>query len=303
MGNRSYNGAFTALVTIFDSQNQIDYKSMLDLIEFQIQSGINGLLVCGSTGETATLSDSERLELVKFVVNAVAKRVPVMAGLNFNSTGYAVDQAKLYSSHGVDLLLVNNPSYNKPSEEGMFEHFKHIANAIPEMPMLIYNIPSRSIFNLSEKLLVRSFNEISNIIGMKDSSGAVNGPYFLQKNVKKKLYFLGGDDDIAPFYCVNGGCGVISVLSNVFPKEITMLYDSLGNEDYKNAFLIHRKFMDLYRAIFIETNPVPIKYALRISRGYSDVVRLPLLQLSESSKSIIEEALKFCYFYKEKYYL
>jgi 4-hydroxy-tetrahydrodipicolinate synthase len=285
-------GVFTALVTIFDSNNKISYGQMSDLIDFQVQSGIDGILVCGSTAETPTLTDSERFELIQFAIKKIDKKVPVMVGVNFNSTSYAVEQAKLYELYGADCLLVNNPSYNKPGEEGIFEHFKAIANAVPNLQIIVYNIPSRSIFNLSDNLLSRIFDDIPNIVGMKDSTGSIDRQYFLQKQNKKSLSMFCGEDNLGPFYAINGGCGVISVLSNLFPREMTNLYKFLREKNYSKAFTIHEKFMELYKAIFVETNPVPIKYALKIVRGYSDLVRLPLLQLSEKNKKILENVLE-----------
>jgi 4-hydroxy-tetrahydrodipicolinate synthase len=286
------SGVFTALVTIFDQNNRISYDQISNLVDFQISSGIDGILICGSTGEASTISEMERLELIQFLIRKINKRVPTMIGVNFNSTDYAVEQAKLYESYDIDCLLVNNPSYNKPSEEGIFQHFKAIANAVSNLPIIIYNIPSRSIFNLSDSLLIRIFEEIPNVIGMKDSTGSIDRHYFLQRKSGKFLSMFCGDDNLGPFYSINGGCGVISVLSNLFPKEIVNLYKLLKEEKYKEAFQIHKSFMELYRVMFIETNPVPIKYALKIDRGYSDKVRLPLLELSEDSKKIIEVILR-----------
>ena len=292
MKDINLSGVYTALVTIFDQNNKISYDQLSNLIDFQINSQIDGLLLCGSTGEASTLTDIERSELIQFAIKKINKKVPVMVGVNFNSTAYAVEQAKLYESYGIDCLLINNPSYNKPSEEGIFEHFKAIASAAANLPIIIYNIPSRSIFNLSDCLLSKMFDEIPNIVGMKDSTGSLDRQYFLQKNNKKKLFMFCGDDNLGPFYQINGGCGVISVLSNLFPKEMVSLYTLLREKNYLEAFAIHKKFMELYKAIFVETNPVPIKYALKIKGGSSESVRLPLLQMSERNKKSLEEALK-----------
>ncbi len=291
MHDQFLSGVFTALVTIFNQNNQIDYDSIGDLIEFQISSGVDGILICGSTGETPTLSENERYELIKFATKKIAKRAVTMVGINFNSTDYACEQAKLYESFGVDCLLVNNPSYNKPSENGMYEHFIKVANSV-KIPIIIYNIPSRSIFNLSNDLLNRLFRDGKNIVGMKDSTGSVDRCFFLQQENSKKLSLFCGDDNLGPFYFINGGCGIISVLSNLFPKQIVELYQNLQSEKYREAFLIHRNLMNLSNMAFIETNPVPIKYMLHIIRGYNFSVRLPLLPLSEKNQSLIYDKLK-----------
>ena len=302
-----FQGVFTALVTPFDVESgKISFSDLANLINSQIDSGIQGLLLLGSTSEASTLSEDEKVELLESSLQIIEKRVPVMIGLNYNDTAYAVKMAKKFCSIVKKFnfspleaaLLVNPPSYNKPKEEGVFAHFDEIHDAC-DLPIFVYNIPSRSIFDLKNHLLMRLF-ELERIIGLKDCSGDLMRVFELKKNEecfeKKKLYFFAGDDNTSLFHFINGGCGVISVTSNAFPKEMSEMFRFLKEREYTKAAEIHLKLMPFFQAFFIEPNPSPIKYALSLKAGIQNVLRLPLLPVSGESSVIIKKLMNDCEF-------
>ena len=289
---KSLYGVFTALVTPFSCDgSEIDYKSFDHLVEWQISSGVNGLLVLGSTGEAATIEDDEKIKLVEYACKKIAGRVPLMVGLNYNCTLTASNMAQKIQKAGADLLLVNNPNYNKPSKNGIFHHFSSIHSAC-SLPIIIYNIPSRSIFDLSNQLIMKMFNQLDRVIGLKDCSGDVMRAYELSAlaaQAQKNVALFCGDDHLGLSYCFNGGCGIISVLSNVFPSFCSTMYKHIKNGLYNDAIDIHKMFLPFYKALFAEPNPVPVKYVLHLLEKYNDTVRLPLLPISDDTRYLLKK--------------
>jgi 4-hydroxy-tetrahydrodipicolinate synthase len=248
------------------------------------------------------MSESEKLQLVDFALEIIEKRVPVMIGINYNDTKYASEFAKkitkILEKYNFDQenasFLVNNPSYNKPSENGIFAHFKEIHDSIEKFPMLIYNIPSRSIFDLKNEFLKKIFIELDRVIGIKDCSSDLNRVFELKEwaseNLKnKKLNLFCGDDILFLPHFINGGCGVISVCSNLFPEKMSQMSHYLNNDEFKKASEVHLELMPLFSGLFIEPNPAPVKFLMNLKFGTKNLLRLPLMQICEKNEKILQD--------------
>lgn len=281
-------GAFTALVTPFETEdiNKVNYKKLKELIEFQINKKIDGLVICGTTGESATLSDAEKRRLIKTSIKIVNKRIPVIAGTGSNNTKHSIELSKYAKNVGADYLLLITPYYNKTSQEGLYEHFKTIAEAV-DLPIIIYNVPSRTGIDISVDTIVR-LSKIDNIIGIKEASCDISKIAHICKNKPKDFCVLSGNDDMVVPFMSLGASGVISVLSNIYPYEVKSMCSSALKKDFSYAKDIQLRFLDLIKLLFIEPNPIPIKDIMNLL--YFDVgqVRLPLYKANDST----HEALK-----------
>jgi len=284
----SFRGSFTALVTPFKN-GAVDEKAFRDLVDWQIAEGTNGLVPVGTTGESPTLSHAEHKQVVEWCVDQADGRVPVVAGAGSNSTAEAVDFCKHAEKAGADAVLIVTPYYNKPTQEGLYQHFKAINDAIG-IPILIYNIPARSVIDMSVDTMTRLF-ELKNIAGVKDATAnvvrvsqqrAAMGPEFNQ---------LSGEDATALGFMAHGGHGCISVTSNVAPRLCSEFQSACLRGDYAAALKLQDKLMPLHQHLFIETNPAPAKYALSLLGRCSDSVRLPMVPLAEKSKAAVREAM------------
>lgn len=268
----------------------VNLNEMENLIEFQIKNGINGLVVCGTTGESATLSDGEKKLLIKFVVDKVKKRVPVMAGTGTNDTYHSVELSKYAESVGVDSLLLVTPYYNKTNQNGLIQHFLTIAQSV-SIPCVLYNVPSRT----SVDLLPRTVLELAkcpNIVGIKEASN--NFTHILEILEKRPTDFSvlsGNDDSIIPLLSL-GGNGVISVLSNIFPKDVSKMCEKYFNGSIETAKKLQLKYADIIFNIFSDVNPIPIKEAMNILGFNVGNVRLPLIPLDEEKKENLKIALE-----------
>lgn len=284
----SFRGSFTALVTPFKN-GSVDEEAFRRLVDWQISEGTHGLVPVGTTGESPTLSHDEHKRVVEWCVDEARGRVPVIAGAGSNATTEAIELARHAEKAGADAVLVVTPYYNKPTQEGLYQHYKAINDAI-DIPIIIYNIPGRSVIDMSVDTMKRLF-ALKNIAGVKDATAnvvrvsqqrAVVGPDFNQ---------LSGEDASALGFNAHGGHGCISVTSNVAPRLCAEFQTACLKGDYAAALTLQDKLMPLHQNLFIETNPAPAKYALSLLGKCSEAVRLPMVPLSDASKAVVREAM------------
>ncbi len=285
-----FRGTFTALVTPFRN-GAIDVAAFEKLIDNQIAAGISGVVAVGTTGESPTLSHEERQELIRLAIATAKKRCQVLAGTGSNATHDAVADTKMAEKLGVDGALLVAPYYNKPSQEGLFRHFKTIADAT-SLPIMLYNIPGRCGVDIAPDTVTRLAKECRNIVSIKEASGSVERISELRVRLPESFTVLSGDDSLTlPFMSV-GAVGVVSVASNLFPAEVCALVRAYECGDAKLAFSLHHKMFPLFKDLFIEPNPVPVKAALSWRGAMSGEVRLPLCDMSESNQARLRKTLE-----------
>jgi 4-hydroxy-tetrahydrodipicolinate synthase len=284
----SFRGSFTALVTPFKN-GLVDERSFRDLVEWQIAEGTNGLVPVGTTGESPTLSHDEHDEVVVWCVDQAKGRVPVVAGAGSNSTKEAIRLAQHAEKAGADAVLVVTPYYNKPTQEGMYQHFKAINDAIG-IPIIIYNIPPRSVIDMSVDTMKRLF-ELKNIAGVKDATANVVRVSQQRAAMGEGFNQLSGEDATALGFMAHGGHGCISVTSNVAPRLCAEFQSSCLKGEYADALKIHDQLMPLHTALFIETSPAPIKYALSLIGKCAETVRLPMVPVTEKTREAVRSAM------------
>jgi len=284
-----FRGTFTALVTPF-RDGGIDTSAFEKLIEAQIAAGITGIVAVGTTGESPTLSHEEREQVIRLAVATAKKRCQVLAGTGSNATHHAVADTKAAEKLGVDGALLVAPYYNKPSQEGLFRHFKTVADATP-LPIMLYNIPGRCGVDIAPDTVARLAKECRNIVSIKEASGSVERVSELRAHLPESFTILSGDDSLTlPFMSV-GAVGVVSVASNLFPAEICALVHAYQSGDAKLAENLHRKLFPLFKDLFIEPNPVPVKTALGWRGAMSGECRLPLCEMSEANQARLRKSL------------
>lgn len=285
-----FRGTFTALVTPF-RDGGIDVSALQTLIETQIAAGITGVVAIGTTGESPTLSNDERQEVIRLTVATANKRCLVIAGTGSNATEHAVADTRIAQKLGVEGALLVAPYYNKPSQEGLFRHFKAIAGAV-SLPIILYNIPGRCSVDITPETVVRLAKECRNIVSIKEASGSVDRVSDLRRRLPESFTILSGDDSLTlPFMSV-GAAGVVSVASNLFPAEVCALVRACQSGDFKAAATLHRKLSPLFKDLFIEPNPVPVKTALGWRGSMSGDVRLPLCEMSEANQARLRKTLE-----------
>ena len=284
----NFRGSFTALVTPF-TNGHVDEKAFRDLVEWQIGEGTNGLVPVGTTGESPTLSHDEHKEVVEWCIDQARDRVPVIAGAGSNSTREAIELSKHAEEAGADAVLVVTPYYNKPTQEGLYQHFKAINDAIG-IPIIIYNIPARSVIDMSVDTMKRLF-ELKNIAGVKDATANVVRVSQQRAAMGEGFNQLSGEDATALGFMAHGGHGCISVTSNVAPRLCAEFQGACLRGDFAAALKLQDKLMPLHQDLFIETNPAPAKYALSVLGKISETVRLPMVPLSEKSKAAVRAAM------------
>ena len=281
-------GCGTALVTPFHQDGSIDEAALRNLVAWQVESGIDFLIPCGTTGETPTLSRDEWLRVVDTTIEVVAGRVPVVAGATSNSTQEAVEKAREVASRpGVNAILTATPYYNKPTQEGQYRHFKAIAEAV-DKPLILYNVPGRTSANIEPGTLAR-LAEVPNIAGVKEASGNISQIAEVLNAVPESFLVFSGDDAITLPVIALGGVGIISVASNEIPAEMAALTRAALNNDWTTARNIHRKYLPLMQANFIESNPLPVKAALAMMGKIEEVYRLPLLPMRRDTRSKLQK--------------
>ncbi len=286
-----FSGSITALVTPFNQDGSLDEDSFVKHINWQIENGTNGLVPVGTTGESPTLSHDEHKRVVQLCVEVAKKRVPVIAGAGSNNTEEAIDFLEHASSVGADAGLIVTPYYNKPTQEGMYQHFK-VLNDVSNIPLLIYNIPGRCIVDMSIETMTR-LSKLKNIVGVKDATADLSRTSLQRHTIGKDFIQLSGEDMTALALMAHGGHGCISVTSNVAPKLCADFQKACLMKDYDNALELQDKLTPLHKALFIETSPGPVKYALSLLGFCNDIVRLPLVNISSDTKKAVKEAMEF----------
>jgi len=281
-------GCGTALVTPFSQDGAVDENALHNLVAWQVDSGINFLVPCGTTGETPTLTHDEWLRVIDITIEVTAGRVPIVAGATSNSTQEAVAKAKEVASRaGVDAILTASPYYNKPTQEGQYRHFRAIAEAV-EKPVILYNVPGRTSANLEPATLAR-LSEIANIAGVKEASGNMTQIAEVLNVVPKTFLVFSGDDAITLPVISLGGVGVISVASNEIPREMAEMTRAALNNDWSAARALHRKYLPLMQGNFIESSPLPVKAVLAMMGKIEEVYRLPLLPMRRDTRSKLQK--------------
>ena len=284
-----FKGVNTALITPF-KDGQIDKIALRDLVNWQIQQGVHGLVPVGTTGESPTLSHQEHDEVIEITVTEAAGRVPVIAGAGSNNTSEAIRLAKHAEEVGANAVLIVSPYYNKPTQQGLKAHFLSIADELSSIPLIVYDIPGRSIVSVKDELLAELAKH-KNIIGIKDATGDAARPARLSNLIGDDFCQLSGDDATAFSYLASGGHGMISVVSNVAPKLYSDMYNSFCAGDIKTGMEINKKLMALHDGLFCEASPAPVKYAAERLRLCKSELRLPLVSVSDEAKKIIDKAL------------
>ena len=283
-------GSIVAIVTPFKGA-KVDEKTLRDLVEFQIKNGTNGIVPCGTTGESPTLSVEEHERVIEVCIEAVRKRVPVIAGTGSNSTAEAVDLTKHAAKAGADACLVVTPYYNKPTNKGLYLHFKAVADSV-DVPIILYNIAGRTGKNIEPELMAQLARDCKNITGVKEASGSLEQMLRIKEICPKNFILLSGDDALTLPVLSIGGVGVISVAANIVPKDIVAVIDAFNKGNCAKAQEINLKLLPLIRALFLETNPIPVKTACELMGLCNGSLRLPLCEMSEENLAKLKVALR-----------
>lgn len=284
-----FTGSITALVTPFRS-GAVDEKALQSLVEWQIAEGSSGLVPCGTTGESPTLSHAEHHRVVELVIAAARGRVPVIAGAGSNSTDEAIELSRHAEKAGASALLIVSPYYNKPSQEGLYRHFRAVDAAVG-IPIIVYNIPPRSAVDISVETMKRIYDDCSNVVGVKDATANLARPSLERMACGKGFNLLSGEDGTALGYMAHGGHGCISVTSNVAPRLCSEFHLAWQKGDLATALKIHDKLMPLHTNLFIESNPAPVKYALSLLGKMDEKLRLPMVPVSEPTRVAVRSAM------------
>ncbi|HUT61626.1 MAG TPA: 4-hydroxy-tetrahydrodipicolinate synthase [Phycisphaerae bacterium] len=279
-------GSMVAIVTPF-RDGAVDYDALGQLIDFQIDGGTMGIVPCGTTGESPTLDHDEHDKVIEFTVQKVAGRVPVIGGTGSNSTAEALRLTKHAKAAGADACLVVNPYYNKPTQHGMVEHVRRLAEV--ELPIVLYNIPGRCGVELAPETIARMYEEIPMVVAVKEATGKLD--VSSQIAACCDITIISGDDSLTLPICSVGGRGVISVLANVLPAEVRKLWDAIESCDMAAATMQHLRLFPLFRAMFVETNPIPIKAALGMAGMIANELRLPMSPLSQTHRAPLAKML------------
>ncbi len=283
-----FSGSIVALVTPF-KDGMIDWNSLEELVEFHIKNGTHGIVPCGTTGESATLNHKEHNEVIQTVIKAAKKRVPVIAGTGSNSTEEAVSLTRGAEEAGADGALLISPYYNRPTQEGIYQHYKKIASVV-NIPLIIYNIPSRTGSKIEPETLAR-LSEIKNISGVKEATGSVDQAIDVLRLCGDRLAVYSGEDSLTFSLMALGGKGVISTVTNVAPKEMSELTQACLQGDWERGRDLQFKLIPLIRSLFIETNPIPVKTALSLMGKCRGELRLPLTPMAEPNLKKLKQAM------------
>ncbi|MBI3441951.1 MAG: 4-hydroxy-tetrahydrodipicolinate synthase [Proteobacteria bacterium] len=290
-----FKGSIVALVTPF-RKGKVDISTFQKLVEWHIASGTHGLVPCGTTGETPTLHDAEHKRLIDACIEATRGRVPVIAGTGSSSTERAVDLARYAQKSGADGLLVVTPYYNKPTQEGLYQHYKTINDAI-NIPIILYNVPGRTGVEISVETVVR-LAALKNIAGIKDASIDLSRPLQLRVALGNEFIQLSGEDATVAAYLAQGGHGCISVTANVAPRLCSELHMYWQNKDYKNFERMRDMLLPLHKTLFIETSPAPAKYCLSRLGKCAEELRLPMVPVTSATRQRLDEAMEFAGLFK-----
>lgn len=285
-----FKGAGVALITPFHEDGSVNYEKLTELIEEQIAGGTDAIIACGTTGEASTMSEKEHMDVVRFIIDKVAHRIPVIAGTGSNCTATAVELSIQAEEAGADGVLLVTPYYNKATQEGLIRHFTTIAEAI-SIPCILYNIPSRTGVTIQPETMAYLYKNVKNIAGVKDATGNIEMSTKLMTLVDEDFALYSGDDDeVVPLLAL-GGSGVISVLSNIAPKETHDICEKWFNGDIKGSLDAQLKAFPLIKALFAEVNPIPVKAALNLQGKNVGTLRLPLTEASDKTKALLKEEM------------
>ncbi len=286
-----FTGAGVAIVTPFHQDGAVNYEKFAELIEFQIKEGTDAIIVCGTTGEASTLTHEEHLEVIRYCVEKVAGRIPVVAGTGSNCTETAIYLSKEAEAAGADALLVVTPYYNKATQRGLYEHFKDIAEAV-KVPIILYNVPSRTGCNIAPETVVKLCTEVDNIVGVKEASGNISQVVKLMQLAEGRVdLYSGNDDQITPLLSL-GGKGVISVLSNVAPRQTHEMCAKFFAGDVAGSTKMQLDAIPLFEALFSEVSPIPVKKALNLMGMEAGILRRPLTEMEDANAAKLEKAMK-----------
>lgn len=286
-----FTGAGVAIVTPMKADGAVNYEKFGELIEFQIANGTDAIIVCGTTGEASTLTHEEHLETIRYCIDKVAGRIPVVAGTGSNCTETAVYLSTEAEKYGADGLLVVTPYYNKATQNGLYAHFKTIAESV-KIPMILYNVPSRTGCNILPETVVRLCKDVDNILGIKEASGNISQIAHLAAISHGCVdIYSGNDDQIVPIMAL-GGVGVISVLSNVAPRQTHEICQKFLDGDVEGSRKLQLAALDLCSALFCEVNPIPVKKALNLMGMEAGSLRMPLSEMEEGNAARLEKAMK-----------
>lgn len=286
-----FRGAGVAIVTPMKANGEVDYEQFKKLVEFQIEGGTDAIIVCGTTGEASTLTHEEHLEVIKYCVEVVAGRIPVIAGTGSNCTQTAIYLSTEAEKYGVDGLLLVSPYYNKATQNGLYEHFKAVAQSV-KIPVLLYNVPSRTGCNILPETVVRLCRDVENIVGVKEASGNISQIAHLAAIAGDDVdIYSGNDDQIVPILSL-GGKGVISVLSNVAPRQTHDICEKFFAGDVAGSRKLQLEALDLCGALFCEVNPIPVKKALQLIGMIDGTLRMPLTEMEEKNADRLKNAMK-----------
>ncbi len=286
-----FTGAGVALITPMNDDGSVNYEKLRELLEFHVANKTDAIIICGTTGEASTLSDEEHLECIRFACEVINKRIPVIAGTGSNCTQSAIELSKEAEKSGVDGLLLVTPYYNKATQNGLKAHYKAIAKEV-NVPIILYNVPSRTGTRLAPQTVVDLCHEVPNIVGVKDATGDISEVAELMSLAKGTVdVYSGNDDQIVPVLSL-GGKGVISVLSNILPKETHDMVASYLEGDVVKSCEMQLKYFDLVKALFCEVNPIPVKKALNLMGMEVGSLRLPLTEMEDANAKRLEEEMR-----------
>ena len=285
-----FRGAGVALVTPFHADGSVNYEKLTELVEEQIAGGTDAIIACGTTGEAATMSEEEHMDVIRFIIKAVNHRIPVIAGTGSNCTATAIDLSKQAEEAGAEGVLLVTPYYNKATQGGLIQHYEAVAGAI-SLPCILYNVPSRTGVTIQPETMAYLYQHVENIVGVKDATGNISMITKLMSLVDENFLLYSGDDDqIVPLLSV-GGSGVVSVLSNVAPRQTHEICQKWFDGDIKGAREAQFKAYPLIKALFAEVNPIPVKAALNLMGKNVGSLRLPLTEATDSTKALLKDEM------------
>lgn len=286
-----FTGAGVAIVTPFKDNGEVDYEKFTEMVEYQIENGTDAIIVCGTTGESSTLTHEEHLDVIRYCVEKVNGRIPVIAGTGSNCTDTAIYLSTEAEKYGVDGLLLVTPYYNKATQKGLYQHFKAVADSV-KVPVILYNVPSRTGCNIAPETVVKLCTEVENIVGVKEASGNLSQIVKLMSLADGKVdLYSGNDDQITPLLAL-GGKGVISVLSNVAPRQTHEICAKFFAGDVAGSCAEQLRAIPLCNALFCEVNPIPVKKALNLQGRGAGILRMPLCEMEEENAVKLEKAMK-----------
>ncbi len=286
-----FKGTGTALITPFKTDLSVDYDALKEIVYHQLNGGVNALIVLGTTGESPVIDFEERKKIISLVVEEVNGKIPVIVGTGSNDTKKVVENNKLAEELKADGVLIVNPYYNKGTQESLIEHYKYIASKT-KLPIILYNVPSRTGMNLLPETAVRIHNECKNVVAVKEASGNISQIAHLISIKPESLSVLSGNDDQTLAIMASGGNGVISVFSNPYPADMKKITDALLKNDIKSARVLNNKYLGMMNALFVETSPAPVKYVMSKIGLCENILRLPMVKATAKAEDILEKEMK-----------